>query len=140
MTFNLPNLSENDLYYGTDTAYRQLVRRITGMNNTKVYVHADTELDEITYDENAYDETATMAFLTLVWNATKQNTDLCELYQTAAGAMFSTDPEIGLVVLFAYNYLPVFYPVLYAFSQNPGLEVDTHPNYDVLMRLFTTKR
>jgi hypothetical protein len=140
--FILPVLASNDLLYGTDKGYRNVIRRIVGMDTTKHSVTSGIDysaLDEITRDEVAYDDNAMMDFMTSVWTHTKHNTDLCELYQTAAGAMFSTDPEIGIVVLFAYDYLPPFYPILLAFSQNPQMEVDTHPNYNALLQMFSRR-
>jgi len=139
MLFELPFLSGDDLYYGTDSAYRKLIRKITNMDLSKSRLHSEidySELDDVTRDEMDYDEDAMMEFMNVVWKYTKQNVDLCELYQYSAGAMFSTDPEVGIVVLFAYDYLPLFYPVLYAFSQNPNIEVDTHPNYNALLNIF----
>lgn len=137
MTLVLPFISTDDLYYGTDAAYRAVFRRICNMNLTKTSVGVDTSLlDDVTRDEIAYDEDAVTAFMTAVWKHTKTNADLCELYQCVAGTMFSTDPEIGLAILFSYDYLPMFYPILYSFSQHPEIEVDIHPNYDALLRIF----
>lgn len=135
--FILPNIPKKELEYTSDSEYRALFRKLSEMDISTIDI--DPCIDEVTKDEILYDDNAVITLTSKIWEATKNNEDFCELYQLSAGAMFSTDLEIGIVVLFAYDYLRLFYPIIYEYSLHPNMDVDTHPNYDKLIRIFSKR-
>lgn len=78
-------------------------------------------LDEETLDEMNYDEKAVEKIMNEIYSKTKHIGVFCELYQIAAGHMFSLDHETGLAVLLSYDYFPYFkslYEKFTEFSKN----------------------
>ena len=72
----------------------------------------EEEDDEETRDEQNYDERMCCKMMDFVYSKTRSHPLFIELYTLGAAAMMSVDQEIGLVVLFAYDYLPFFHPIL----------------------------
>jgi hypothetical protein len=74
--------------------------------------------DEETIDEYDYDDSSVELFLTKVYQETKEYPIFIELYEKAAGLMFSTNPEIGLAILLSYDYFCFFFPFYKEIIQN----------------------
>jgi hypothetical protein len=79
-------------------------------NNTEEIENKE-EYDE-TMDELDYDEESASKSLNSIYEKTKEITEFQHLYDLAAACMFSTDREIGLAVLFSYDYFHLFINVL----------------------------
>jgi hypothetical protein len=90
------------------------------------------DIDEETHDEWDYDDTAACRFLDYVFEKTKDNCLFGELYSSAAAAMFSIDHEIGLSVLFSYDYLALFHACLCNFFDDPEHFDDTNDAFQKL--------
>jgi hypothetical protein len=80
------------------------------------------DLDEETRDELLFDEAAISKVTDKIYDITKNNVLFQELYTLAAGRFISTNMEIGLAVVFCYDYLPLFHKCLGSFFRN---EFDT---------------
>ena len=126
--------------YSTNEQYRSVLRKITNMKQDKIeeydciretgFKMCDFEtMDDETVDEMTFDSNATKSFLDYVYLHTKDNFDFQELYELAAAKMISTDYEIGLAVLFSFDYLRVFYPVLCDYMANKKGFTDRNLNY-----------
>ena len=88
--------------YSNDKEYRNCLRKIFSMNTNSTWNDSEiTDLDEVSQDELLYDSDATNIFLDFIYDKTKNNTLLIELYILAASVMISTDTNIGLAVLFS---------------------------------------
>ena len=95
------NYDMTDFFYDDDEGYQKTVCDLFFMNFEEGFnnEHIEKSLDEI-------------------YAKTRANSLFQTLYVKAASFMLSENPEIGLAVLFAYDNLPLFHPVLLAFHAN----------------------
>jgi hypothetical protein len=110
--------------YGNTEEYRQILRAIVKMDPTKHYSDAtiqfSDDLDDETVDELTYDNQAMSHYLDGVYQTTKSNALFQRLYFSAAALMISTNPEIGLAILFSYDYLAPFYLCYQSYLLSPS--------------------
>jgi len=125
--------------YVDTKGYRTCLRKLFQMNPDKYAVNTSDDydihnMDEESIDELSYDETAASGVLDYVYEKTRSHSLFQKLYELAAGLMFSTDQEIGVSVLFSYDYLADFHKCLVAFMKDPNeFTIDTHC-YSVLIK------
>ena len=112
--------------YDSDQEYRAFLRQIMQMDPAKFYETEDIKCDPTdpkvspeTIDEYNYDAEAVAKYLDGVYQSTKSRPEFQRLYVAAAALMFSEDKEIGLAVLFSYDYLAWFYSVYSAYLKTP---------------------
>ena len=110
--------------YATTTEYRSCLRKLFNMVNMRGEEPAsesgdaaedaceDAAEDAETRDENDYDESMCCKMMDFIYLHTKENPVLLDLYENAAATLMSVDCEIGLVVLFSYDYFHMFHLVL----------------------------
>jgi hypothetical protein len=92
----------------------------------------DPELcHEMTYDL----ENMTYA-LDFIWHNTRQQSLFVELYKLAAVEMMTEDLEVGLAILFSYDYLRYFYPVFREYMILNERFDEHHPFYIRLKRIL----
>jgi hypothetical protein len=89
----------------------------------------DQDIDEESRDEMNYDEDTASHVMDHIYQATSTNPVFQCLYDSAAALMFSEDREIGLCVLFSYDYLVCFHPCLCCFFTQPEEFTEAHPTY-----------
>jgi len=106
-----------DVEYNDDLEYRNWLRKLFCMIPPK---DLDTDLDEITMDENNYDEEAAKKAMEYLYKKTNKHPIFRILYEKAAGCMLSLDPEIGLAVLFSYDYMAMFHKCIQIFFELPA--------------------
>lgn len=114
-----------EVKYNNDHEFRMTLRNLFQMNLKKY----DEDIDLITNDENNYDDEAVTKVLDYIFLLTKNNSSFMELYTNAAALMLSTDPSIGLSILFSYDYLKDFHLCLKSFKQDPSKFGQEHPSY-----------
>lgn len=101
--------------YSNNKEYRDCMRHLFKMKpNT-----SNIDLDEETLDEQNYDNSRAIVLLDYIYSITKDNPQFQELYAYGAATMFSQDPEIGLTILFSYDYFYFFHPCLCNFIKVP---------------------
>jgi hypothetical protein len=115
-------MSKNQIFYPTDMKisykddieYRKIFRILFQMTCNIISVTDDNQedIDEITLDEWNYDSESTTRFMDLIYDSTRVNPIFQDLYKKSAGLMLSEDYEIGLAILFSYDYLVLFHLVL----------------------------
>jgi hypothetical protein len=127
--------------YSTTEEYREQFRIITQMDPTTYYsddiFHIDAanpEIDEETLDEFHYDESAVSVYLDKVYAQTESSPLFQALYDSAAALMISTDRQIGLTILYSYDYLSLFYPCYNDFVRTPEAFSETNQHYAALLR------
>jgi len=120
--------------YSNTTEYRDTFRKITHQSTN--IPENPFDLDDETLDEQHYDEDTVSRFLDIVFQNTKTNPLFQTLYDLAAAQMISTDREIGLAVLFSYDYLGAFYPCYCEFIQDPTAFSETNPLYMKLHKML----
>ena len=133
--------------YDSDQTYRAFLRQIMQMDPTKFYETSDIKCDpadpkvsEETIDEYNYDGAAVAKYLDNVYDLTKDRKEFQRLYTAAAALMFSEKPDIGLAVLFSYDYLACFYQIYTNYLQNPDeWNAETDEFYIKLIDRIETK-
>ena len=133
--------------YDSDQTYRAFLRQIMQMDPTKFYETEDIQCDpsdprvsEETIDEYNYDGAAVAKYLDGVYDLTKTRKEFQRLYTAAAALMFSEKPDIGLAVLFSYDYLACFYTVYTNYLKNPtSWDAETDEFYIKLIDRIETR-
>jgi len=125
------NINTSVSYYD-NSSYRKCLRNVTNMDANKIKIQwdrMDSDLDEETKDELLYDNIIMTTVLDRIFVDTKDNADFKELYTLAAAQMFSIDHNIGLAILFSYDYFDCFHNCLYDFYNTKTISIN---NYDIL--------
>ena len=119
--------------YSTTEEYREVLRHIIQMDPTKYYsddqFHLEIDADEETMDEFHYDDTAMSVYLDGVYRTTNQHPLFQRMYIASSALMLSTDPEIGLAILFSYDYLGPFYLCYQSYLLDPTKFSETNQFY-----------
>jgi hypothetical protein len=112
--------------YSSTREYRECLRQMFQMDSSK---YRDTlksyedalhnDFDDETRDEMSYDEDAAKRMMDAIFDATKHHPLFQTLYDMAAARMFSIDRDIGLAVLFSYDYLSKFHACVAQFIDSP---------------------
>lgn len=114
--------------YSNSREYRQAIRQFFNMNTASVATELDTNreiYDDESYDEMLYDAESAQKNLASILKKTEKNVLFEELYSLAAAKMFSTDREVGLCILLAYDFFADFHPVWILFDKNKEDLTDT---------------
>ena len=91
------------------------------MDKQKYPVHSlDPDIDVESKDELEYDEDAAKIFMDDVYNKTKNNSLFRDIYSKGASFMFSQDINIGVAIMFSYDYLDSFISCYMDFCKNPA--------------------
>lgn len=103
--------------YNNNSSYRECLRNVCLMDISNLNIPFDQmeDLDDETKDELLFDQNAMNRTMDYVYDLTKQNTCFKEFYVLGAGQMFSQDEQIGLAVLFSYDYFALFHACLIEF-------------------------
>ena len=112
--------------YDDDFEYRQSIRDVFGMNCSPDSI--DSDYDAVTRDELLYEADAMSKGLDDIYERTKDVPEFKEIYEIAAGFMFSVDPNIGLAVIFSYDYFRLFHPCLVDFLVTGSISDDNREN------------
>lgn len=114
--------------YNDNKSYRNSLRKVTNMNLDKLNIpweKMDNDLDEETKDELLFDNEAISKTMDFIYEKTYNNILFKELYSIAASKMFSEDLQIGLAVLFSYDFFETFHLCLVDFFKNDFSNVNT---------------
>jgi hypothetical protein len=128
-----------DPQYENNFQYRQCLRDVFSMDVTKnppKWNQMDPDLDEETKDELVYEGGAISIGMDYIYNATKENTALKQLYLDAAALMLSQNPDIGMSILFAYDYFTDFHNCLRVFFKNPSMFSETTPEFQKIKKMI----
>jgi hypothetical protein len=111
------NLIHKKSDYIDDKSYRHCMRQIFEMTEKE----PDERIDELSNDENNYDEEQMARSMDFIYEKTKNHALFQTLYQHGAAKMFSLNNEIGLAVLCSYDYFHLFHQCLRVFVQENEL-------------------
>jgi hypothetical protein len=84
-------------------------------------------------DEVLYDDVAIRAGLEFIFSKTKDNPHFITLYEKAGALLMTDNSEMGLAVLFSYDFLSLFHKLLYVFFFEPNTPIDSDSNYIELL-------
>ena len=132
--FNYP--VNNKVNYNTDAEYRLSLRKLFKMNDQPTF---DPSLDEISKDENNYDEETIKLWMNWISEQTEECYELNELYKLAAATMISLDRDTGLAVLFSFDYFSDFHSLLTIYFKNPKQDLEMTTSYEGLWRRLSKK-
>ena len=119
---NAYNVEEGVPEYTNDQEYRQCLRRVFNMTLRK----NEHEIDDHSFDEINFDETATTKAMDYVYDKTCRVPFFKRLYLLAASKMFSLDSGIGLAVVFSYDYFMLFHKCFSYYMQSPDEFDESH--------------
>jgi|Laugrespbdmm15sd_2_1035082.scaffolds.fasta_scaffold00089_14 hypothetical protein len=111
------NAELTDIHYTNDLEYRNCLRRLFFMTHIEL---DNDEIDTVTQDENDYDMDSSSKAMDYVYGITSHHPQFQQLYDIAASKMFSTDRDIGLAVLFSYDYMALFHNCILSYRTNPA--------------------
>jgi hypothetical protein len=95
------NLDLGKITYDDDDQYRDAICKIFNIPDNEDFFTSD----------------AVNTILDTIYSESGEHPFFKRIYETAAGFMFSTDPRIGVCVLFAYDYADKFYDCLSTFMK-----------------------
>jgi len=116
-----------------NTSYRTSIREFFMM---KMPDDIPSDIDDESLDEILYDSCATKRGLEYIYDQTKDDLLFSVLYKLSAGLMLSEDEEIGLAVLFSYDYFQSFFYCLRDFFTNPDGWTEQCESYMTLYNKF----
>jgi len=114
------NYEIKQIYYNDDEEYQRTICQLFFMDF------------ETGFDNEMIDQTLDKIYL-----KTKAHPLFQNVYMKAASFMLSENPEIGLAVLFAYDNLPFFHPVLVAFKENGSIDDSCSAYVNLHKKLFS---
>jgi hypothetical protein len=133
-----------NIEYSNDFEYRKSLRRLFQMNSSNYPSIVESDIDNITRDEQEYDEQSAAMAMECVIHKTRDNPLFYALYEQSATFMFSTNIDIGLAVLFSYDYLLLFHRCLSDYfkslTDNKTPFTIENENYKALYNKLFTKR
>jgi hypothetical protein len=97
------NLDLGKITYDDDDQYRETICKIFNISE----------------DDDFFTSPSVNAILDEIYSKTGEHPFFKRIYETAAGFMFSTDPQTGACVLFAYDYADKFYDCFSTFMKVP---------------------
>jgi len=118
--------------YSNNFEYRKCLREVFNMDTEGKqpdWSKMDDDLDEETKDELMYDPDAMYLGLDFIYEKTHNNPLFKELYEIAASKMISIDPNIGIAVIFSYDYFHLFHLCLADFFKNPDSFTSENINF-----------
>jgi hypothetical protein len=86
-------------------------------------------LDAETLDEMLFDDKNIINIFDNIYDKTIHHPLFSEIYELAAACFLSTDKKLGVTVLFAYDYLFFYYPLLFEFFEKEENLNKTNINY-----------
>ena len=123
------NTNITQIQYTNDIEYRECMRQIFHMSSIK---NNDCDIDTVTQDENDYDSESTTKAMDYIYHMTKEHILFQKLYDIAASKMLSVDREIGLAVLFSYDYMSLFHDCILSFIKTPDEFNENNASYCAL--------
>jgi hypothetical protein len=133
-TYSYP--TDLTISYTNDEEYRKIIRRVFQMKSDSYPDIVHSDIDAVSRDELEYDETSAYSAMEYIFDKTRRVPPFIAIYEQAASFMFSTDINIGMAVLFSYDYLLLFHNCLKDFftllSRNEGPFTIENENYKLL--------
>ena len=92
------------------------------------------DITEQENDEFLFDNTSILQTIDSIYLLTKDDCMFQELYDKAASVFFQTDRDVGVMVLFSYDYFSHFHKCLHCYLKTPELFNETNKNYMYLLK------
>ena len=95
-----------------------------------------TEIDEESKDEMQYDMKQMDEHLTELYEITKSEPKISQLYKKAAAQMLSEDPLIGQVVLCSYHYFNLYFSCVWFYLHGGRTSLTESVEYKRLVEIL----
>jgi hypothetical protein len=140
--YNIPiNFNIITPEYNNNEEYRKALQELCFLRYPDTFPSGDYPegTDPECCHEMTYDlENMTYA-LDFVWHNTRRESLFMDLYKLAAVEMMTEDLEVGLAILFSYDYLMYFYPVFREYMVLNEQFNERHPLYMLLKQKLSKK-
>ena len=108
------------IQYNNDTEYRAHIRKIFRFDANEKFTYGGkitkfSEMDQETQDELMFDSKQVSQTMDELYEDTIKDSVFRELYMSAAGRMFSTDPKIGHAIVCSYDTFQWYYACVWYF-------------------------
>ncbi len=114
-----------EIVYSDDDEYRDCIRRVFSMDPANC-------TDD---DGYVYDDKNVSAGLDEIFAITKDIPEFRDLYLVGAGKMMSTDLEIGMAIVFSYEYFDLFHVCLADYIRDGVVNEENYAKlYNTLFR------
>jgi len=115
------DITTRDIHYSTNLEYRNHIRNIFYMkiDPDKIEKLRKDGIDEESIDEMIYDDNTISKTMDIIYENTYTIHMFIDLYREAAAKMLSTSMEIGIVVLFSYDFFKLFHECLVDYFSEP---------------------
>jgi hypothetical protein len=145
----------NSVKYSTNKEYRKAIREFCKMNCEKTCCEEINceemnceetcceetcceetcceDIDDETRDELMFDSLQCQLVMNEIFEKTKNHRLWQNIYDKTAAKFFSTDREIGLSVLFCYDFFPGFHDCWKSFLEYPEKFDETNEYYQTLI-------
>jgi len=123
MEFKYYNIHYNIDYKNNDE-YRSQIQKLFIME-------IDYHISDI--NDVLYDGTAIENGIAFVFNHTKDNILMQKLFEKSAEILMSDNLEMGLAILFSFDYLILFHKLLFIYFIEPTSFTETNPIYIELL-------
>lgn len=116
---NLYNINLAEIKYSNNTEYRDCLRKAFYMTcDLEHLLEENPDYDDETIDEELYNSEQSSNIINFIYEKTKDNNIFKKIYLHAAAKIISTSPDLGLVILFSYDFFYIFHNCLIEFFNN----------------------
>lgn len=134
------NTSIENMEYSNNRDYRECLRRAFYMTcDLEHLMEENPDYDDETLDEELYEETQTKRALDFVYEKTKDEPIFKKMYLHGAAKMFSTAPDLGIAVLFSYDFFSHFHRCLVQFF-NAGVLDDEDDDVQYILTNWVVEK
>lgn len=123
---------ENTIKYNSNKEYRKAIREFCKMNCPPPTIENAEDIDEETKDELLFDSLSTQIIMNDIYEKTKDHPVWQTLYDKSAAKLISTHRDIGLSLLFCYDFFPAFHDCWKSFLECPEKFDETNEWYQIL--------
>jgi hypothetical protein len=133
--YNIPiNFNVIMPVYENNEEYRNVLKELCYLRYPDTFPKGDypEDTEPESRHEMTYDLKNMTYALDFIWHHTKTSGLFTNLYKTAAAELFTEELEVGLALMFSYDYLCYFYPVFREYMILDKQLDETHPLYLLL--------
>ena len=123
MEFNYYNIY-HIIEYENNDEYRTQIQNLFNMDIEE----QNPDINDVLYDDSAIENG-----IEFIFKHTKDNTLMQKLYGKSAEILMSENLEIGMTILFSYDYLMLFHKLLFIYFIVPTDFTETNPIYIELL-------
>lgn len=119
------DINTTQVSYRDNREYREFLRKVFKMDDNVVYKSPEnallspSDIDSESWDEMLFDSGSVSRAMDAIFRETIDHPLFCELYESAAAHMISTDKTIGQAVLMSYDYFHMYHGCLCVYFKTP---------------------